>query len=55
MNSLIVITYSGTVEQFNAISFGPNSFGNLKAKSITCTNGTVTSYRYNGYTYTVGE
>lgn len=53
--SLESIIYNGTVEQFNAISVGPNSFGNLKAKSITCNNGSVTRYYYNGYTYTVGK
>ena len=53
--SLETITFSGTVEEFNRISIGPSSFKGTKAKSITCSNGTVSSFSYNGYRYQIGE
>lgn len=51
---LETITFNGTVNQFKSISIGPSAFSNLKATSVKCTDGSVTYYTYNGYTYTIG-
>jgi hypothetical protein len=51
---LASITYSGTVSQFKSMIIGPSVFSGTKAKSITCNDGNVTSYTYNGYTYEIG-
>ena len=53
-SNLDTITFNGTVTQFNAISIGVSTFNGTNAKSVTCNNGSVTSYRYNGYTYNIG-
>lgn len=54
-SNLETITYNGTVEEFNKITFASNVFSGTKAKSVICTDGTVTSYRYNGYKYQIGS
>lgn len=51
---LATIKYSGTVAQFENISLGTSIFDGTKAKSIQCSDGTVSSYVANGYTYHVG-
>lgn len=53
--NLQTITYKGTTSQFKNIYFGGTVFSDLKANSISCTDGLITTYQYNGYTYHVGE
>lgn len=52
---LQAITFNGTVSQFNKITICPSAFSGTKATSVTCTDGSVTSYLYNGYTYKIGD
>ena len=52
--NLETITFNGTVDQFKAINIGPSAFSGLKATSVLCTDGSVTSYVSDGYTYTIG-
>lgn len=40
--NLTSITYVGTVEQWNAIEFGGNMWGNVPATEVVCSDGTVT-------------
>lgn len=54
-NSLETITFNGTKAQFQAISIGVSAFSGTKAKKIICFDGEITSYRYNGYTYNIGD
>lgn len=53
-SQLETITFNGTVSEFNKITIGPAAFSGTKATSVICTDGTVTSYTYNGYTYYIG-
>ena len=54
-SQLETITFEGTIEEFRKITIGSDAFSSTKAKFITCTNGKITQYSYNGYTYNVGE
>lgn len=54
-SNLETINFCGTISQFKEIFIEPSAFSGIKAKSITCTDGTVTSYKYNGYTYNIGN
>lgn len=54
-SSLETITFKGTVAQFQQLTIGSSAFSGTKAKKVTCSDGTVTSYTYNGYTYQIGD
>lgn len=51
---LQTITFNGTIADFKKTTIGPSAFSGTKATSVTCTDGSVTSYTYNGYTYQIG-
>lgn len=54
-SELETIIFKGTIAEFNAIAIGSSVFSGTKAKSIVCNDGIVTSYKYNGYTYKIGD
>lgn len=54
-NSLATIYYEGTTEEFAQMSIGTSVFSGITARKVICSNGDVTSYRYNGYTYNIGD
>lgn len=51
---LQTITFNGTIAEFKKITIGPSTFSSTKATSVTCSDGSVTSYTYNGYIYQIG-
>ena len=53
--NLETITFRGTMAEFKKIAIGSGAFSKTKAKSVTCSDGSVTSYYYNGTTYYIGE
>lgn len=54
-SQLETITFEGTVSEFKAISIGVSAFSGTKAKKVICSDGEVTSYYYNGWTYNIGD
>ena len=54
-SKLETIKYNGTVAQFQKITIGQSAFSGTKAKSVTCSDGSVSSYYYNGYSYQIGN
>ncbi len=54
-SNLETITYNGTVAEFKEVFIEPSAFSGLKATAVTCKDGTVTSYYYNGWTYHIGD
>lgn len=54
-SNLETIYYEGTTDEFNKLVIEPSSLSGLKARKVICTNGDVTTYRYNGYTYYIGQ
>lgn len=54
-SQLETITFNGTVAEFEKIVIAPNAFSGTKATFVTCTDGIVTSYGYNGWTYRIGN
>ncbi|MDD4157552.1 MAG: leucine-rich repeat protein [Candidatus Cloacimonetes bacterium] len=53
-SQLEIITFNGTMAEFKKIAIAPSVFSGTKATSVTCADGSVTSYTYKGYTYHIG-
>lgn len=53
--NLTDITFNGTMEEFNQISFAPSAFSGVKTDHVSCLDGDVYDYHYNGWTAHIGE